>query len=222
MVAVSKKLGERKGPFIVWLFVTLYFAIGIAFSRSSNGTLPQDVTLSLITALLIGMAKGWGVILLSLVVFLALWERQHSVRGIFSSIGLKRKGSFKSLLWSFALFLLLIVIGFLSMTLIFLLAPVSTQTSSNGQLPLWYFWYMIIYAFFPVAVVEEAIARGYMLDRLVPQHPSSLTKALPAILLSSLLFTLWHVPSYSGLYSLSAPSELPFFWRETFSQYQSF
>lgn len=62
---------------------------------------------------------------------------------------------------------------------------------------------MVIYSFFPVAVVEEAIARGYMLDRLMPQHPSSLAKALPAILLSSLLFTLWHLPSYLLSYPLS-------------------
>jgi len=62
---------------------------------------------------------------------------------------------------------------------------------------------MIIYSFFPVAVVEEVISRGYVLDRLVPQHPSSIIKALPAILLSSLLFTLYHVPSYLRLYSLS-------------------
>jgi len=64
---------------------------------------------------------------------------------------------------------------------------------------------MIIYAFFPVAVVEEAFGRGYMLDRLLPQHPSSLKKGLPAILLSSLLFTLWHLPGYVIGYRFSIP-----------------
>jgi membrane protease YdiL (CAAX protease family) len=64
---------------------------------------------------------------------------------------------------------------------------------------------MIMYSFFPVAVVEESIGRGYILDRLMPQHPSSLVKALPAILLSSLLFTLYHLPSYLMLYSFSVP-----------------
>jgi membrane protease YdiL (CAAX protease family) len=64
---------------------------------------------------------------------------------------------------------------------------------------------MIMYSFFPVAVVEEAIGRGYVLDRLMPQHPSSLVKALPAIILSSLLFTLYHLPSYLMLYSFSVP-----------------
>lgn len=201
----SKKLGEMEGPFIVWLFVTLYFAIGITFGESSNGTLPQDVTLSLVINLLIAMARGWGVILVFLVIFLAYWERKRSLTKIFSSVGLKSKGSVKSVLWSIGLVPLLMVIGLLSMMLSYFLGPNTTSVSSNGQIPLWYFLYMVIYSFFPVAVIEEIIARGYMLDRLMPQHPSRLVKALPAILLSSVLFTLWHVPSYLGLYQLSTP-----------------
>jgi len=54
----SKEFGERKRPFIVWLFVTLYFARSIAFRGSSNGTLPQDVTISVVLSLLIAMAIG--------------------------------------------------------------------------------------------------------------------------------------------------------------------
>lgn len=87
------------------------------------------------------------------------------------------------------------------MVLSYFLVPSSISVSSGAQLPLWYLWYMIIYSFFPVAVVEEAIARGYMLDRLMPGHPLSLVKALPAILLSS-LFSLWHLPSYLRLFSV--------------------
>ncbi|MDH5634376.1 MAG: hypothetical protein OEY30_00970, partial [Candidatus Bathyarchaeota archaeon] len=36
-------------------------------------------------------------------------------------------------------------------------------------------------------------------------HPSSLVKALPAIILGSVLFTFSHLPSYLWLYSLSTP-----------------
>jgi len=85
------------------------------------------------------------------------------------------------------------------------LGSIPSAASNNGQIPIWYLWYMVIHSFFPVAVVEEAIGRGYMPDRLMPQHPSSIVKALPAILLSSLLFTLWHVPSYLMSYSFSTP-----------------
>jgi len=64
---------------------------------------------------------------------------------------------------------------------------------------------MVINSFFPVAVVEETVGRGYILDRLLPHHPSNLAEALPAILLGSLLFTLWHLPAYLKVYALSLP-----------------
>jgi membrane protease YdiL (CAAX protease family) len=201
----SKKLGETKGPFIVWLFFTLYFAIPILFSGSSDGTLQQNVTISLVSGLLIGLAIGWGGIPVFLVIFLALWEKRRSLRAIFSSVGLRRTGSVKSVLWSFALFPLLIVIGLMMIVLSFFLGPIPSAVSNSVQIPTWYIWYMVIYSFFPVAVLEEAIARGYMLDRLMPQHPSRLVKALPAMLLSSLLMTLWHIPSYLRIYSFPIP-----------------
>lgn len=200
---ISEKFGEIKGPLIVWIFVTSYLTIGILFSSSEGGTLPQEVSLSLVFNLIIAMVRHWGVILVFLVVFLAFWEKRRSLREIFFSIGLKRKGSIKSVFWSIALFPFFLIIGFIAMMLSFFLGPFPTAASNTGQVPLWYLYYMIIYSFFPVAVVEETVARGYMLDRLMPQHPSSLVKALPAILLSSLLFTLYHLPSYIGLYALS-------------------
>jgi len=202
----SKKLGETKGPLIVWLFFTLYFAIPILFSGSSNGTLPQNVTISLVSGLLIGIAIGWGGILVFLVIFLALWEKRRSLREIFSSVGLRRTGSVKSVLWSFALLPLLIAIALLGMIVLsYLLGPIPSAGSDSVQFPTWYIWYMVIYSFFPVAVLEEATARGYMLDRLMPQHPSSLVKALPAMLLSSLLMTLWHIPAYLMVYAFPIP-----------------
>jgi membrane protease YdiL (CAAX protease family) len=143
--------------------------------------------------------------LLFFVIFLAVWERRRSLRAIFSSVGLRRKGSIKRVLWGVALFLLLIVIGLIMQVLSNFLGSIPSAASNNGQIPIWYLWYMVIHSFFPVAVVEEAIGRGYMPDRLMPQHPSSIVKALPAILLSSLLFTLWHVPSYLMSYSFSTP-----------------
>jgi len=202
----SKMLGETKGPFIVWLFFTLYFAIPILFGGSSSGTLPQDVTISIVLGLLIGVAIGWGGILVFLVIFLALWEKRRSLREIFSSVGLRRTGSVKSVLWSFALLPLIIAISLLGMMVLsHFLGPIPSAVSDSVQFPTWYIWYMVMYSFFPVAVLEETTARGYMLDRLVPQHPSSLVKALPAMLLSSLLMTLWHVPAYLRVYAFPIP-----------------
>jgi membrane protease YdiL (CAAX protease family) len=203
---VSKNFGQIKGPFIVWLFVVTYFAIPILFGGSSKGTLPQEVPVSLVLNLLIAMALGWGGILVFLVIFLALRERRRSLTEIFSSVGLKTKGAVKSVFWSIVITpLFLVLIGVMAMMFNYFLGPMPTLVSDNGQIPLWFLYYIIVSSFFPVVVVEEAIARGYILDRLLPEHPSSLVKALPAILLGSLLFTLYHLPSYLGLYSFSTP-----------------
>jgi len=153
----SKKLGETRGPFIVWVFFTLYFTIPILFGKPSSGTFPTNVTVSLILGLLVGIAESYGVLLVFLVIFLALWEKRRSLLGIFSSIGLRRTGSVKSVLWSIALFPMLIVIGSILIVLSSFLGPVpflSASVSNGAQYPVWYRYYMIIYAFFPVAVVE--------------------------------------------------------------------
>lgn len=161
--------------------------------------------MSLVLNSLIAMLLGWGGILVFIFIFLALWERRRSLKEIFSSVRLRKKGDVKSVFWSSVITpLLLVLIGVMAMMFNHFLGSMPTF-SNNGQIPLWFLYYMIIYSFFPVAVVEEAIARGYILDRLVPQHPSTLVKALPAILLSSLLFTLYHIPSYLGLYSFPTP-----------------
>lgn len=191
------KRAETKGPLIVWLFFTLYFALlSVSSGASSGGELPQELTMQLILNLLIAMTRSYGVLLFFLVIFLAFWEKRRSLKEIVSSMGLRKTGLVKSVLWSLALFPLFIIIGYVSMMLTVLLGPVSSTGSGSTQFPTWYLWYMVIHSFFPVAVVEEAWARGYMLDRLMSQHPSGIVKALPPILLSSFLFAVWHLPSY--------------------------
>jgi membrane protease YdiL (CAAX protease family) len=198
---MAGKFGEIKGPFFVWLFFTLYLASYIALRRLFH----FFTTLNL-ESLLIESVEVYGVLLVFPIAFLAVWEKRRSLRDIFSSVGLRRNGAAKSVLWSFAFFPLFIVIGLVSMAFSNYLGSVSSLgalVSSNGQFPLWYRYYMIVYAFFPVAVVEEMFARGYVLDRLMPEHPSTLRKALPAILLSSFLFTVWHLPAYLAGYGFS-------------------
>jgi len=94
---------------------------------------------------------------------------------IFSGVGLRRKGSVESVLWSIALLpLFLATISLMTMILTYFLGPISfahIPTSNSGQVQLWCPYYMTIHSFFRVAVVEEAIGRGWMLDRLMPQCP---------------------------------------------------
>jgi membrane protease YdiL (CAAX protease family) len=193
----SSKFGEKKGPFVVWLVFSLYLALLVTVLAPFIAV--RKLT---IVNLAIQSAEVYGAFL---VFFLALKEKRRSFRDIFSSVGLKRSGTVRSVLWSLALFPLFAVIGLMSMMLVYFLGPSSASASSSSQVPAWYFWYAIIQSFFPVAVVEEMIGRGYMLDRLMPQHPLSIAKALPAIHVSSLLFTLYHVPSYLVGYAFSIP-----------------
>jgi membrane protease YdiL (CAAX protease family) len=203
---VSKRLGKTKGPFIAWFFFTLYFALlNLLRTGASSGTLPQNLTLSLIVNLLIAVTRSYGVVLAFLVAFVALWEKQRSLKDVFSSLGLRKTGSARSVFWSFVFFPLFAVIGLASMSLASSLGYFSAWSFINEQVPTWYSWYMVLYSFFPVAVVEEVWARGYMLDRLMPMHPLGVRRALPAILLSSFLFTIWHLPGYFGAYGFSVP-----------------
>lgn len=199
---MTGRFGETKGPLAVWLFFTMYLAFYILVRR-----LFQISTTLTLNSLLVELVEVYGVLLAFLVVFVGLREKRRSLRDILSSLGLKREGIARSVLWSFALFPLFIVIGLVSMGLSNFVGSLSSLrvfVLSNGQFPLWYRYYMIVYSFFPVAVVEEMFARGYVLDRLMSEHPSSLRRALPAMLLSSMLFTLWHLPSYLAGHGFSS------------------
>jgi membrane protease YdiL (CAAX protease family) len=199
----SHKFGETKGPLVICLLFTTYMVLLVT-------VLAPLVTVTELTVvnLVIQAAEVYGVLLAFLVIILALREKRRNFREISSSLGLKRQGAGRSVFWSLALFPLCIAFGFISMILSYLAGPASIFISNGHELPAWYFWYLIVQSFFPVAVVEEAAGRGYMLDRLMPEHPSSIAKALPAILLSSLLFTLFHVPTYLGGSVLLIPRAL--------------
>jgi hypothetical protein len=63
----AQKFGEVKGPLIVWLVFTLYYATLIV-GVSSGGTIPQDFMMTLVLSLLFNMMSG-GVLLVFLIVF---------------------------------------------------------------------------------------------------------------------------------------------------------
>lgn len=212
MLGVSVRLkqirlfGEIKGPiFVTILILCLFVTVLLLFRGSSGGSIPQDISGALILGVLTSFGLTYGVWIVAFVVFLDVWEKRRSLRDILSSVGLKKEGLGKSIFWGL---LILIPVGlvFFLVTAFFgsLLGPITQATNSSGASPpTWYTYYLIIYAFFPVAIFEEAFGRGYMLDRLMPHKPSGIKEALPAIILSSILFTLFHVPSYVLVYSIS-------------------
>lgn len=202
----SKKLGETKGPLIAWLFTFACFAVPLLLLRGASQPLPEALPLWLIFWLLYNIAVPWGVVIVFLVLFVAYREKQRSLKAILASLGLKREGAGRSVLWTFALVPFFVLVYGLLVVFSYFLGPIPFLRIAgpvSESVPLWYPFYMIAYSFFPVAVIEEALVRGYMLDRLMPDHPSTLRNALPALLISSALFTLYHLPSYLGVYLFS-------------------
>jgi membrane protease YdiL (CAAX protease family) len=204
----NRRLGETKGPLIAWFFTLLCFAVPVLLLRGSGQPVPQQPSPLLILWLLYNVAVPWGIVIIFLIVFLAYWEKNRSLKGIFTSLGLKREGAAKSIAWTLALAPFFLIVYLLLTLFSVFLGPIPFLRIAgpvSSTIPAWYPFYMIAYAFFPVAIVEEALARGYILDRLLAEHPSTLRRALPALLLSSVLFTLYHLPGYLGVYSFSAP-----------------
>jgi len=81
----------------------------------------------------------------------------------------------------------------LSTLWILLVVPISLTTGLG--------LYSIIYPLYPVAISEEVLFRGLILGRLIPRDLAlgrleELPRAMPAVLVSSLYFTLVHIPLY--------------------------
>lgn len=183
---------------MAWAVVLAYFSVVAALG--SARPVPEQLTWGVVVLLLTSMVVGFGPVLVFLAVFVAWRENRRSPREVLAGLGLKRQGSARSLGWSLALFPAYAVVGIVSQAVASYVAP----PTLSGPTPPWFPYYVILQAFFPVAVFEEAFGRGYLLDRLMPVHPSGLVQAMPAILLSAVLFTLYHLPPYLVLYGFSS------------------
>lgn len=191
----SKRLGEVRGPLFVWLVLTGYIEV-LDVLLETQGLTPSVAIL--------GTVLFYGGALVFLAMFVAYHERRRSLAALFSSLGLRRTGTVRSILWSVLLLPVAVLVSSVAFGVLFLiLGTPPARISGLGQMPSWYLWFAIIDAFVPVALVEEMFGRGYLLDRLLPAHPSTIRTALPAILLAAVLFTLWHLPSYVQAYGFS-------------------
>jgi membrane protease YdiL (CAAX protease family) len=126
------------------------------------------------------------------------------------SVGVRRENLLRSLVWVFSLSVVFSII------LSIYWAGVQSVMGGDPQeaiqrffrgAPDWYFIYLSVAFFFPVAFTEELVFRGFMIERFLVKG------AAKAIALSALLFTslhLWYagfgavsVPLYGGLFMVS-------------------
>jgi membrane protease YdiL (CAAX protease family) len=59
---------------------------------------------------------------------------------------------------------------------------------------------IIIISAFSTAVTEETVIRGYILDRLMPAHPSTLRQSLNAVIITSVMMMSYHAAPYINSY----------------------
>ena len=63
---------------------------------------------------------------------------------------------------------------------------------------------LLVYTLFPIAISEEIVFRGFMLNRLLPkQGNATLLNSVPAIVISAVYFMIAHVPVYLAVYGLN-------------------
>ncbi len=189
------RLGETKGPLIVWIVLTAYGTVVTTLVRFGELTLASAV---------LGAVVFYGFTAAFLVGFVSLHEGRRGLADVFAHLGLRKDGIVRSLEWGVLLLPGVIVVSLAGTALLAsLLGPLPPQFTQTGPQPTWVLWLKLIESLFPVAVVEEMYGRGYLLDRLLPAHPSTVRQAVPALLLSAALFALWHVASYLQVYAFS-------------------
>ncbi|WP_054842310.1 CPBP family intramembrane metalloprotease [Vulcanisaeta distributa] len=63
---------------------------------------------------------------------------------------------------------------------------------------------IMVYTLYPIAVSEEVVFRGFMLNRLLPRNGSvGVITAMPAVIIDAIYFTVAHVPVYLAVYGMN-------------------
>jgi len=201
----------KKGPVAVWLFALCYWALVSILahgSSSSSAQLPSTLTLSVFFGLTASLLLQYGPILLFLFLFVWLYEgrRGRGTRSLFSSVGWNRVGVRTSLKWALVFLVTAIPVGLLMLLLESAVAGSGAEhlagTTSSTALPSWYIPFAIALLLADV-VTEETIVRGYILDRLMPAHPSSLRQSLTAVLATSVMMSSYHLVPYLYTYGFA-------------------
>jgi membrane protease YdiL (CAAX protease family) len=201
----------KKGAVAVWLFILSYWALTSFFGRvESVSKIPSVMTASLWLIFIAGQLVEYAPVLLFLFFFVWLYEkskRSGGIKTLFSSVGWSRTGIGQSLKWAVVFLLILAPISLVLSSLQSLVAAgteaASTQ-SATTSIPLSSLIVIIISAF-GTAVTEETAVRGYILDRLMPAHPSTLGQSLNAVIMASVMMMSYHAAPYINSYRYPLP-----------------
>jgi membrane protease YdiL (CAAX protease family) len=201
----------KKGAIAVWLFILSYWALTSFFGRvESASKIPSVMTASLWLTFIAGQLVEYAPVLLFL--FFFVWsyeksERSGGIKTLFSSVGWNRTGIRQSLKWALVFLLILAPISLVLSSVQSLVAVGAEGASAQPamtSIPLSYLIIIIISAF-GTAVTEETAVRGYILDRLMPAHPSTLGQSLKAVVIASVMMMFYHAAPYINSYGYPLP-----------------
>ena len=116
-------------------------------------------------------------------------------------------GAKRSVKWALVFFVVAIPVGLL---MLFIETAVggagaghlAGQSSSSTTVPSWYFPFLVSDLVVDI-VAEETLMRGYVLDRLMPAHPSTLRQSLAAVIVASVMMSSYHLVPYLYTYGFS-------------------
>jgi len=185
-------------------FFVVSYTRGSGKAQQIPASFSAGVALSSVGGLLLGFVP--------ILLFLVLFVRHTEGRGFgsaFSSLGLNGSGVAKSIMWCLGFMVpLILAIGLWNEGIVAVFGSgFETAQALANKIPQWYAG-IALFNVVLTAVTEEAVGRGYMLDRLMPSHPAGLGASLPAVLGVSVLGMLYHVPEYVLSYSFSPLSSL--------------
>jgi membrane protease YdiL (CAAX protease family) len=137
--------------------------------------------------LTLSLVGDWVGYLLPLLLVFHLSRR----KGFWSSVGVGKRGLLSGLTWLFALFLLFsFLLGIYGEAVARLVGEDPGEEvfdRMREQFPSWYFAYFALASFFPVALTEEVVFRGFLLREFLPLGVAR------AVLLSSAMHSLSHL-----------------------------
>jgi len=159
-------------------------------------TTPFEISADVLT-----VVEQWIVYSIPLIIIYLHIRRVERRKKFWQSVGVHKKNMGQSIIWVFALFV--IFTGIMAVYW-------QVATSAMGEdprdavdehfetFPDWYFAYMFLASFFPVALSEELVFRGFTLDRFLTRG------AIFAIVASSAMFASLHL-WYAGFGLLALP-----------------
>jgi membrane protease YdiL (CAAX protease family) len=201
---------KKKVSIVVWLFILSYWALTSFFARASSvSRIPSVITASSWLTFITGQFVEYAPVLLFLFFFMWLYEKNRNVgiQNLFSSVGWNRTGITQSLKWAVIFLLILVPISLVLsdvQSLVAVGAEGASTPSATTSIPPSALIMLIISAL-GTAVTEETVVRGYILDRLMPTHPSTIRHALNAIVITSVMMMSYHAAPYLNSYRYSLP-----------------